>query len=171
VNETLLLIGALSAVMLITILYIAVKDRETSRKLSMMEAGMDGLNRELFKIAKEMESIEKRLEESRMPLSEESSDPEVIDKMVNTKLKPFVLEVEHLGKRLDTLEQMRERLDEVEAKIRQVLFANEHTAPDEQKILQLHAQGMDAESIAKQLRLGKGEVELVLKFSKLGSFS
>ncbi len=170
-NETVLLIAALAAVMLITIIYIAVKDRETSRKLSMMEAGMDGLNRELFKMAKEIESLEKRLEEGSLPAVEEASDTETVDSMVNRKLKPFVLEVEHIGRQIGELEQMRERLDTLEAKIRQVLFANEHTAPDEQKILQLHAQGMDAESIAKQLRLGKGEVELVLKFSKLGGFS
>ncbi len=170
-NETVLLIAALAAVMLITIIYIAVKDRETSRKLSMMEAGIDGLNRELFKMAKEIETLEKMVEEGRLTAAEEASDTETLDRMVNRKLKPFVLEVEHLGGQIGELERIRERLDALETKIRQALFANEHTAPDEQKILQLHAQGMDAESIAKQLRLGKGEVELVLKFSKLGGFS
>ena len=170
-NETVLLIAALAAVMLITIIYIAVKDRETSRKLSMMEAGIDGLNRELFKMAKEIETLEKMIEEGRLTAAEEASDTETLDRMVNRKLKPFVREVEHLGGQIGELERIKERLDALETKIRQALFANEHTAPDEQKILQLHAQGMDAESIAKQLRLGKGEVELVLKFSKLGGFS
>lgn len=170
-NETVLLIAALAGVMLIMMFYIAVKDRETSRKLSMMEAGMDGLNREVFKIGKEVEAIEKRVREKLSQAVEEQGASEPLDKAVNRKLRPFVLEVEHMREQIDTIAQLQERLDKIDAKIRQVVFANEHAAPDEQKILQLHAQGMDTESIAKQLRLGKGEVELVLKFSKLGSFS
>ncbi|GEM_PF-496929 len=168
VNETVLLIAGLAGAMLIMILYIAVKDKETSRKMAMMEAGIDALNREIFKISKELEEMAGRLAESQNG-SKSGSDIESVEKIVNHKLKPFLLEIEYLRERVEESRECMQRLDRVDEKIRQVLFANDHAAPDEQKILQLHAQGMDSESIAKQLRLGKGEVELVLKFSRLGT--
>ncbi len=166
-NETVLIVGALAAAMLIMVIYTAVKDRETSRKIAMMEAGIEALNRELYKLQKEIEGMKSATDESMVQSEPSAVDEERIGKMVNRKLKPFLLEMEHLRLRAEQAAEFEERLDSLEAKIRQLLFANEHAAPDEQKILQLHAQGLDSESIAKQLRLGKGEVELVLKFSRL----
>ncbi len=168
-NETVVLIAALAGVMLIIILYIAVKDKETSRKLAMMEAGIDALNREIFKISKEIEAIEESIKKSRRETVESGGEHEPVDKIINKKLRPFALEVDHLRERVEEVRECMQRVERLDEKIRQVVFANEHAAPDEQKILQLHAQGMDTESIAKQLRLGKGEVELVLKFSKLNT--
>ncbi|BBG66643.1 putative periplasmic protein [Hydrogenimonas sp.] len=165
-----MMIAALAGVMLIMVLYIALKERETSRKLSMMEAGMDGLNREIFKISKEIEAVEKRLDEKYSDVAENREQSEPLEQIVESRLKPYMLEAEDIRRQMEKVEQLQERVERIDAKIRQALFANEHSAPDEQKILQLHAQGMDSGSIAKQLRLGKGEVELVLKFSKLNRF-
>ncbi|WP_456403574.1 DUF6115 domain-containing protein [Hydrogenimonas sp.] len=165
-NETLWIVAILAGVMLIIILYVAVRDRETSRKLAMMEAGIDGVNREVFKLSKAIERVEKRVLQECRELMQDRGEAEPVEKIVHKKLRPFVLELEHLQERVEELRQFQERLDRLDTKVRQVTFVNEHSAPDEQKILQLHAQGMDTESIAKQLRLGKGEVELVLKFSK-----
>ncbi len=155
--------------MLIITLYIAVKDKETARKISMMEAGIDALNREVFKLSKEIEAIEERAAKRQREILENSSDHEPLDKIVNRKLRPFMLEVDHLKERMEEARECMQKIERLDEKMRQVVFANEHAAPDEQKILQLHAQGMDSESIAKQLRLGKGEVELVLKFSKFNT--
>ncbi len=167
VNETLLIVAILSGVVFIMILYIAIKDKEVSRKLVMIEASIDGLNREIFKISKELQTIEKSLLEKHKDSLEVQENGESIDKSINKKLKPFLYRLEHMQEKIDELSQFQEKLDRLDMKMRQVVFANEHAAPDEQKILQLYAKGMDSESIAKKLRLGKGEVELVLKFSKL----
>ncbi len=166
-NETLWIVALLAVAMLSITLYMVVRERETSRKMAMMEAGIDGVNRELFKLSKEVESIRKELLAEYRNVVESRDLSEPVDTIVNGKLRPFVLELERLQERIEELGEFRERLDRLDSKVRQVTFVNEHSAPDEQKILQLHSQGMDTESIAKQLRLGKGEVELVLKFSKL----
>ncbi|WP_456452169.1 DUF6115 domain-containing protein [Hydrogenimonas sp.] len=168
-NETVLMIGGLAAVLLIVVLYMAVKDRETSRKMAMMEAGIDGLNQEIFKIAKEMERLRKEVHEEMMRFElERRQEHEPSEQLLNKKLQPFVLQIQHLQERVDAMsDELQERVEKLDGKVRQVAFATEHAAPDEQKILQLHAQGLDSETIAKQLRLGKGEVELVLKFSKI----
>jgi uncharacterized protein (DUF3084 family) len=169
VNETVLITGGLAVVMLIIVLYMAVRDRETSRKMAMMEAGIDGLNQEIFKIAKELDRLRKEVHEEMMRFElEQRQDHEPSEQMLNKKLQPFVLRIQQLQERVDAMdEELRERVGELDGRVRQIAFAADHAAPDEQKILQLHAQGLDSETIAKQLRLGKGEVELVLKFSKI----
>ncbi len=168
-NETMLLIGGLAAALLIVVLYMAVRDRETGRKLAMMEAGIDGVNREVFKLAKEVEKLRKQMHEEMMRFElEQRQEHEPSEHLINKKLQPFVLQIQHLQERVDAMsEEIGERVEQLDGKVRQVAFAADHAAPDEQKILQLHAQGLDSETIAKQLRLGKGEVELVLKFSKI----
>ncbi|WP_353661364.1 hypothetical protein [Hydrogenimonas sp. SS33] len=170
IDTTVLAIGGVALALLIVVIYMAVKDRETSRKLAMMEAGIDAMNREIFKLSKGVEQVRKEMREElmRLELEERQNGREVDEHLLNRKLQPFVLQIQHLQERVDAMsEELQERVEKLDGKVRQVAFASEHAAPDEQKILQLHAKGMDAESIAKQLRLGKGEVELVLKFSKI----
>ncbi|WP_201351893.1 DUF6115 domain-containing protein [Hydrogenimonas urashimensis] len=169
-NETFWMMAGLAVIMLIIVLYMAVKDREVSRKLAMMEAGFDGLNREIFRLSKAMESLRKSLKEEmmRFELEERKEHGELPEQLLNKKLQPFVLQIQHLQEQIDAIHtELQERVEKLDGKVRRVTFAAEHSAPDEQKILQLHAQGLDSETIAKQLRLGKGEVELVLKFSKI----
>jgi DNA-binding NarL/FixJ family response regulator len=168
-NETVLMIGGLAVVLFIVVLYMAVRDKETSRKLAMLEAGIDGVNRETFKIAKELERLRKEVHEEMLRFElEQRQEHEPSEQLLNKKLQPFVLRIQQLQERVDAMsEELQGRLEELDGKVRRVTFAADHAAPDEQKILQLHAQGLDSDTIAKQLRLGKGEVELVLKFSKI----
>jgi len=161
-----LMIATLATVMLIVIIYLAIKEKESARKMAMMEVGIDTLNQELFRINKELESLKKQIKESNSQDLE--IDPEMIDSIVLEKLKPFAIQMQNLDERVAFLsEDLFENLERIQNQIRQITFANDHTVPNEKQILQLHSQGLDAESIAKQLRLGKGEVELVLKFSKI----
>lgn len=164
------MIAMLAAVMLIMVIYIAVKDRETSRKMAMMEAGIDALNQEIFKLSKEIDRLKKSFKEElmRLELEHRQESGEGSEHLVKKKLQPLLLQMQHIQEQIDAIHtELQERVEKLDGKVRQVTFATEHSAPDEQKILQLHAQGLDSETIAKQLRLGKGEVELVLKFSKI----
>jgi len=168
VNETLLIVAILAGVMLIVVIYMAIKDRETSRKLAMMESGIDGENQEIFELSKTIEKLEKKVTRELEEFTRQTIELEVDERVVDEKLQPLALQVERLQEQIDRIHtELQERVERLDCKVRQVTFAAEHTAPDEQKILQLHAQGLDSASIAKQLHLGKGEVELVLKFSKI----
>jgi len=169
-NELIWAVGGLAAALLIVVLYMAVRDRETTRKLAMMERGIDTLNRELFALEKRLEESRRQMREELMKfeLEERQQGVESAEATLRKQLRPFTLQLQHLQEQVDAIrEELGERVEKLDGKVRQVAFASDHAAPNEQKILQLHAQGMDAESIAKQLRLGKGEVELVLKFSKI----
>ena len=48
-----------------------------------------------------------------------------------------------------------------------MLMPKSLTGLDDQKIISLYKQGMDEETIAKELALSKGEVEFALKISKM----
>ncbi|WP_457596070.1 DUF6115 domain-containing protein [Hydrogenimonas sp.] len=168
-SELVWAVVGLAGALLIVVLYMAVKDRETSRKLAMMEAGIDGVNQEIFKIARELERLEKRLHEEMLRFElEQRQAHEPNDAWLQARLEPLMKEVASLKEEVARIGgDMRAKMESIDEKVRTVAFAVDHSAPDEQKILQLHAQGMDSETIAKQLRLGKGEVELVLKFAKI----
>ncbi|BDY13300.1 DUF6115 domain-containing protein [Hydrogenimonas cancrithermarum] len=167
-NETVLMIAGLAGVMLITLIYMAIKDKETGRKLAMMEAGIDSVNQEIFKLSRTVDMFQKKVMRELDELSQQTIELEIDERVIGQKLQPLALQVQHLQEQIDKIRtELQERVERLDGKVRQVTFAAEHAAPDEQKILQLHAQGLDSASIAKQLRLGKGEVELVLKFSKI----
>lgn len=163
-----LMIATLATVMLIVIVYLAIKDKESARKIAMIETGIDTLNQELFRINKELESLKKQIKDSDGIDKDIEIDTEMIDSILHNKLKPFAVQMQNLDEKVAFLsEDLFENLERIQNQMRQITFANDHTVPNEKQILQLHSQGLDTESIAKQLRLGKGEVELVLKFSKI----
>jgi len=163
-----LMIATLAIVMLIVIVYLAIKDKESARKIAMIETGIDTLNQELFRINKELESLKKQIKDSDGIDKDIEIDTEMIDSIFHNKLKPFAVQMQNLDEKVAFLsEDLFENLERIQNQMRQITFANDHTVPNEKQILQLHSQGLDTESIAKQLRLGKGEVELVLKFSKI----
>ena len=170
-NETILTIAALAGVMLIIIIYIAIKDRDTARKLAMMEAGIDGANQEIFRLSKSIESLRKEVarELADFETKMEESHPVQIDEgMMHELVEPLAREIAYLQEQIDTIQSdLKARVERLDGQVRKVTFATDHIAPDEQKIIKLHNQGLDSAMIAKQLRLGKGEVELVLKFSKI----
>ncbi len=156
--------------MLIFVVYVAVRDRETGRKIAMLENGIDGVNREIYKLAREVEKIRKEMREElmRMELDQRREGMESVHETVRERLNPLIREIRHLQEEMDDIRlEIQERVEKLDGKVRRVTFAAEHSAPNEQKILQMYADGMDVETIAKQLRLGKGEVELVLKFSQI----
>jgi len=162
------MIATLATVMLIVIIYLAIKDKESARKIAMIETGIDTLNQELFRINKELESLKKQIKDSDGIDKDIEIDTEMIDSIFHNKLKPFAVQMQNLDEKVAFLsEDLFENLERIQNQMRQITFANDHTVPNEKQILQLHSQGLDTESIAKQLRLGKGEVELVLKFSKI----
>ncbi len=169
-NEMSLVVGALAAALLIVVLYMAVRDKQTTRKLAMLERSIDTLNQELFTLDKNLKESRRQLLEELMKfeLQERQQGVESAEVTLRKELRPFTVQLQELQEQVDAIrKELGERVEKLDGKVRQVAFVSEHTAIDEQKILQLHAQGMDAERIAKQLRLGKGEVELVLKFSKI----
>jgi len=168
VNEMVLIVAALAVVMLIMIIYLTIKDKESARKMAMLEVGIDSLNQELFRITKELDSLKKEIKE----LNEKDIeiDSEMIDSIVVNKLKPFAVQMQNFEEKIGFLsEDLFENLERIQNQMRHITFANDHTVPNEKQILQLYSQGMDVESIAKQLRLGKGEVEFVLKLSKINA--
>jgi len=170
-NETTLMIAGLAGVMLIIVLYIAARDKETSRKIAMMEAGIDGINQEIFKLSRAVDSLRKELATELAEFEierEEAAISHIGESDVEEKMASLAGKLEAIEERIDHIESdIQARVERLDGQVRKVTFATEHAAPDEQKILQLHAQGLDSATIAKQLRLGKGEVELVLKFSKI----
>jgi len=166
VNELILMVAALAVVMLIVIIYLAIKEKESARKMAMIETGIDVLNQELFKINKELESIEKRLKENKESNSEISV--EFLESMVDEKLSPIIDQIGNFDDKIAYIsENLAENLEIIQNKVKQLTIPNEHVSSYDKQVLQLYSQGIDPESIAKQLRIGKGEVDLILRFSKL----
>ena len=63
--------------------------------------------------------------------------------------------------------QMESRIEHVEDGIKSISMPKRLTGLDDQKIISLYKQGMDEETIARELALSKGEVEFALKISKM----
>jgi len=160
------MVVALAVVMLIVIIYLAIKEKESARKMAMIETGIDMLNQELFKINKELESLEKRLKEEQKQGNE--IDINLLNSFVDEKISPLMEQMENFEDRISFLsDNLAQNLEAIQTKIKQITMPSEHVSSYDKQVLQLYSEGMDPESIAKQLRIGKGEVDLILRFSKL----
>ena len=165
-NELVLMVAALAFVMLIIIIYLAIKEKESARKMRMIETGIDMLNQEIFKINKELEMIQKRLKEEQK--KENEIDVELLNSFVDSKISPLMEQMESFEDRIAFLsDNLAQNLEAIQTKIKQLTMPSEHISSYDKQVLQLYSEGLDPESIAKQLRIGKGEVDLILRFSKL----
>jgi predicted RNase H-like nuclease (RuvC/YqgF family) len=163
-------IAGLAGAMLLFALYAMVRDRETGRKMAMMEAGIDALNKEHYNLARSLERFKLDTNERLDALEHRESN--------DTDAEALHFKLDALLRRVQQLEEdcadghtpesdIHARLEQIEGRLRELAFATDHGTPDAKRILQLHAQGLDSAAIAKQLRMGQGEVELILKFSKI----
>ncbi len=154
-----LIYGAIAFVFFILLIYIYTKDSEASRKFFLYEKAIEELNKKLYEVEKELNSINSvNKDELR----------DYIDEVVEDslqKITKFVLSSkEEEEKRLEKIEAtIEDKLAGLEDKVKSLTAIPENYQTNEKKIVSLYNKGLSVSEIARNLRIGIGEVELVLK--------
>ncbi|ANV98675.1 hypothetical protein BBW65_07640 [Helicobacter enhydrae] len=158
------LIGIASFLIL---LYVHIKDSETSKRLDKFEISIDNLHDEVYKLQKMIKKIQGEQEEKTLEIVHQV-EAQTKD-MISTSLSRTYEHLESIEQRVnDEIKVAVDNLSNLDDKIRGLeFFSSNANGVDEKKILSLIDEGRSVDYIAKALGITRGEVELFLQLSNI----
>ncbi|PHR55489.1 MAG: hypothetical protein COA44_10565 [Arcobacter sp.] len=162
-----LILLAFGVIFLISLVYSYMRDTENSRQIRFLANTMDNFNKQMFELERKVENINLALKKYKP-----QSSLEDIDKKLEMELASMAEPIAHSLNEVQSAfshfkVQIESRLEHVEDGMKSMIMPKSLTGLDDQKIISLYKQGMDEETIARELALSKGEVEFALKISKM----
>ncbi|WP_104685894.1 helix-turn-helix domain-containing protein [Helicobacter suis] len=167
-NELLWIVGGGVVLIFVCLLtYSHLKDKEFASKTKQLEKALDAINQEIYKIRKWIQENEMQTEFNASSISANVKDE--LNTNLNTSLTNLY---NHLQEIQDTMHKDRDYLEEklivLENKFKEMgHFTQGSDDIDEKKVIQLFQEGHSIDSIAKELRISKGQIEFVLKLADL----
>lgn len=160
---------ALAILLMGLIYYVITKEGEVASQIRSIAKAVDDLHRELFvmdkRLKQELEIITS-LQES-APVNQNSLHAE-LGREVSEISVPILESLAHIEGSLSAYKEKTEnRLRYLEERIRNLSLPTSISGLDDEKVISRYNQGLEVDTIAKELRLSKAEVEFVLKINQL----
>jgi hypothetical protein len=160
---------AIGAVLLYILYYIFTKDAEIRRHIRSIAMAVEDVNRQIYLLERKVYELQNnttfKAPERRM------NDEEIyaeIERGVYDLLNPLSKKLSMTEQNLsDLASAVDSRLSHLEGGIRQIAMPSSVHGNDDAKITSLFKQGIDLDTISKELHLSKAEVEFVLKINQL----
>lgn len=160
---------AIGAVILYLIYYIFAKDAQLTRNIRAIASAVEDTNRQIYMIEKKLYELDKKT--STIDTKRVMNDDEIYDEIersVYDMLNPVLSNIRAIEQNLADLSMAVDtRLSNLEGGIRQISLPSSVHGNDDSKITTLFKQGIDVDTISKELHLSKAEVEFVLKINQL----
>ncbi|MGG7048693.1 MULTISPECIES: DUF6115 domain-containing protein [unclassified Campylobacter] len=165
--QTILVVGVL-VVLAIFFLFLLIKEGENNRRFSRYEKALEGLMQENFTLKKHIEALE-------FPISENISEEDIenrlkikLEQTLDDKLAPIIGALNNMGSVMDEFaSDQQSRLYHLEERTREINKFSPSSENDEGQIMRLYNEGKSVETIARDMRIGVGRVEFVLKLNNL----
>ena len=160
------LIGVIALVIIIMIM-INIKDGEINKKLSKYEQSIDNLTQQNYHFRKEILQLTKNrdvfMNEMKNLLEDRVKD------QVQQSAYPLIQSMREIENVIQNFQDEQvERIDKIEERRTKINYTPKGTAISNEKlIIAQYSQGKSEALIAKDLRIGIGEVDLVLKLANL----
>ena len=148
--------------------YMNIKDKESNAKIAKLQGVIEDITKELHYFRKELGVKDENTEEDyKITLLKEELNIE-LEKQISAKINPVLRTLKTMENIIEDFQnEQQNRLLNLEQKAKSMAKLTPNFDSEEQKIENLFKEGKSIEQIAKDLRLGTGNVELVLKFKKL----
>ncbi|WP_170018831.1 hypothetical protein [Campylobacter sp. RM16190] len=167
-SDFIIFIG-LGLILVILFLLVVFKDMEAGKKFSRYEKVLEGIIQENHLLKKQLNNIEiagsANIDVEAIELRLEQR----LNEQINSKIIPIVNTLKGIETSIDSFQEEQQNriytLEERTKTIGKITSNSEET--DEKRIIDMYKDGKNIETIAKDLRLGIGKVEFVLKFNKL----
>ncbi len=156
-----LIIGGALLVVVILFVYLYSKDAEVSKKFFLYERSIEDLNKKVFDLEKALKK-----KDSSNELKKEIK--EYVDSIIEEnleKISEFVLlqRDENRAGFEKFKSEIIEKIERVNERVKNINLIPEEFHSNEKSIIELYEKGLSVSEIARRLRIGIGEVELVLK--------
>lgn len=149
--------------------YMNIKERENNAKIAKLQNVIEDITKELHYFRKELgvKDDNEEDEDYKISLLKEEMMIE-IEKQISSKITPVLRTLKTMEHIIEDFQnEQQNRLLNLEQKAQSMTKLMPNYDTEEQKIENLFKEGKSIEQIAKDLRIGTGNVELVLKFKKL----
>jgi len=167
--ETLAFI-ALAALVIIIFLMVYIRDGEVNKKLLIYEKSIEELNYQNH-------VLNKALNELSSATKEPALDTNALEKKILGSVKeeihqsvlPLLGSLKDVEKIMQNFrDEQSARIDRLESRAKEMSFSSSSPSTSNEKVIISHyAKGKSEAEIAKDLRIGIGEVDLVLKLANL----
>lgn len=164
--ETLAFIG-LTALVVIIFLMVFVRDMEINKKLLIYEKSIEELNYQNHVLNKAINDISKK-ENVEMKTFEQKMIERMKSEVQSTVL-PMISSLQDIETIMENFkEEQSARIDRIESRTKEMnCLPSSTSSSNEKMIVAQYARGKSEAEIAKDLRIGIGEIDLVLKLANL----
>ena len=168
-NSDLMIFAIFGLILTILFVLVFVKDLEVSRKFSRYEKAIEGLIQELHAVKKQVANFSQSEPAEFDVVQLENNLEQRLNEKINQKITPIINTLQSIESSIDSFQsQQQDRLFTLEERTKSI---SKISAPngedDEKRIVQMYSEGKSVESIAKELCVGVGKVELTLKLREL----
>ncbi len=160
-------IVATSAIILYLIYYVYTKDTQYNQNLHSIASVVEDLNREIYYLKKTTKEIQVKSKIDSRGMSDEEIYQE-IERSVYDLVHPLSQALKQVQENINMIDsQIESRIANLENGVKQISIPSSIHGNDDEKVISLYKQGIDLETISKELHISKAEVEFVLKINKI----
>ncbi|MCI5969353.1 DUF6115 domain-containing protein [Helicobacter sp.] len=171
----------LAIVFILLIVYLYLKEGEGNKRARRYEKSIEELNKEVYRLTKRIKEQESELERFKVNIKAQIYQDtrlemkNLLDANLSAQVAPLRNDMESLKAEwqgakcaLESVEHLENKMFALEDRIKEFVYTpTSPTNIDEGRIIAMFKEGWSVDSIAKELRIGKGEVEFTLKFANL----
>ncbi|MBT0823983.1 hypothetical protein KJQ78_01735 [Campylobacter lari] len=152
--------------------YMMIKEKESIVKINELGKMIEDLNKQYHYLKKEsLDEQEQEKEEIDTEAIKEELKEELLqalEQKINQNIIPILSALKEVEEVIEEFQsEQKNRLLNLEQKTQSITKLSPSYDNEEQKVIELFNQKKSIEQIAKDLRMGMGRVELILKFNKL----
>lgn len=171
----------IAIVFILLIVYLYLKEGENAKRSRRYEKSIEELNKEVYRLQKRIKEQENELEHFKTSIKAQIYQDvrleikNLLDSNLHTQVMPIKVEMESIKTQwndcknnLSNVEELENKIFQLEERLKEFAYTPSNpTNIDEGRIIAMFKDGWSIDSIAKELRVGKGEVEFTLKFANL----
>ena len=156
-------------VLAIIIALIFIKDSETNKKFARYERAIESAMQENYNLKKQLVALASFKPDDDEQLKDVKDElKEQINEQINEKIVPIIRAIKSIERVIDDFaNEQKDRMFNLEERTRDISKIAPSVINEEEQILKMFKDGKSAAMIAKDLHVGMGRVEFVLKFHKL----
>ncbi|WP_331775163.1 DUF6115 domain-containing protein [Sulfurospirillum sp. 1612] len=161
--------GLIALGILVAVLFfiMMLRDQEVAKKLSIYEKIIEDLNHEHHQLSKEIQNLSKSNDFDLEAFRTEVAQQVAFE--VQNSLTPIIQSIKEIDEIMQTFQdEQTNRIDALEHRTKEKNFSQiNNTESNEKTIISQYKSGKSEAMIAKDLRIGIGEVDLILKLANL----
>jgi len=161
------IVVAMAGIILYLIYYVYTKDSHYNRNIHSIATVVEELNREIFYLKKSTKEIQVKSNIDPRGMSDEEIYQE-IERSVFDIVQPVTQAIKQVQDAVALIDSnVNSRISNLESGVKQISIPGSIHGNDDEKVISLYKQGVDLETISKELHISKAEVEFVLKINKI----